>query len=139
MRLLFLPHKIMMTTNYKISYFSFNFDRNSPILFLRARCYSRAMYTQNVQECSYDFQKYVKNEDYHPLLKQWILPIRKPPLYIITPTWPRPVQIPELTRLGYVLKVSIADFPTDKLTRKLCRFSTYCFICPNILIFSKTN
>ena len=42
---------------------------------------------------------------YHPLLKEWILPIRKPPLYIITPTWPRPVQIPELTRLGYVLKV----------------------------------
>ncbi len=28
-----------------------------------------------------------------------------PPLYIITPTWPRPVQIPELTRLGYTLKV----------------------------------
>ena len=31
----------------------------------------------------------------------------KPTIYIITPTWPRPVQIAELTRLGYVLKVSI--------------------------------
>ena len=30
----------------------------------------------------------------------------KPTIYIITPTWPRPVQIAELTRLGYVLKVS---------------------------------
>ena len=29
-----------------------------------------------------------------------------PPLYLITPTWPRPVQIAELTRLGYLLKVS---------------------------------
>lgn len=29
---------------------------------------------------------------------------QKPPLYIITPTWPRPVQLPELTRLGYALK-----------------------------------
>lgn len=27
-----------------------------------------------------------------------------PPLYLITPTWPRPVQIAELTRLGYLLK-----------------------------------
>ena len=29
----------------------------------------------------------------------------KPPLYIITPTYPRPVQIAELTRLAYVLQV----------------------------------
>lgn len=28
-----------------------------------------------------------------------------PPLYLITPTWPRPVQMAELTRLGYLLKV----------------------------------
>lgn len=27
-----------------------------------------------------------------------------PPLYIITPTYRRPEQIPELTRLGYTLK-----------------------------------
>ena len=36
----------------------------------------------------------------------------KPPIYIITPTWPRPVQIAELTRLGYVLKVS--NYQIDK-------------------------
>ena len=29
----------------------------------------------------------------------------KPPLYIITPTYPRPVQIAELTRLAYLLQV----------------------------------
>ena len=46
-------------------------------------------------------QKY----DYPELLK-WIPGIKKPPLYIITPTWPRPVQLAELTRLGYVLKVN---------------------------------
>ena len=34
----------------------------------------------------------------------------KPTIYIITPTWPRPVQIAELTRLGYVLKVSYSCY-----------------------------
>lgn len=29
----------------------------------------------------------------------------KTPLYIITPTYPRPVQIAELTRLAYVLQM----------------------------------
>ena len=29
----------------------------------------------------------------------------KPPLYIITPTYPRPVQLAELTRLAYLLQV----------------------------------
>ena len=40
----------------------------------------------------------------------------KPTIYIITPTWPRPVQIAELTRLGYVLKVS--DFQILLKVRK---------------------
>ena len=30
---------------------------------------------------------------------------KKPPIYVITPTYPRPVQLAELTRLAYVLQV----------------------------------
>ena len=57
-----------------------------------------------------NIKKYVNSENY-PRLKQLISSVgfattqKKPPLYIITPTWARPVQISELTRLGYTLKV----------------------------------
>lgn len=52
-----------------------------------------------------------------------------PPIYIITPTWPRPVQIAELTRLGYVLKVN--------KTRKIYEIAhaTSCFQNVNNLIW----
>lgn len=53
-----------------------------------------------------------------------------PPLYIITPTYRRPEQIPELTRLGYTLKhmpnlywlvIEDAIVPTPQVTRQLQR------------------
>lgn len=53
-----------------------------------------------------------------------------PPLYIITPTHPRPEQIPEITRLGYTLKhvpnlywlvIEDADEPAAIVTRQLTR------------------
>ena len=34
-----------------------------------------------------------------------------PQIYIITPTYPKAVQLAELTRLGYVLQVSLIKFP----------------------------
>ena len=33
MVIIFLPYKIMITTNYKISYFSFNYDRKYTLIF----------------------------------------------------------------------------------------------------------
>lgn len=39
-----------------------------------------------------------------------VQPLELPPMYIITPTFPRPVQIAELTRLGYVFKVRTTLF-----------------------------
>ena len=55
----------------------------------------------------------------------------KPTIYIITPTWPRPVQIAELTRLGYVLKVSyfLSLFLLDSTSQLF--FSNSHFNCSN--------
>lgn len=53
-----------------------------------------------------------------------------PPLYIITPTYRRPEQIAEITRLGYTLKhvpnlfwlvIEDATVPTALVTRQLKR------------------
>ena len=55
-------------------------------------------------------KKYVNSENYSRLKLLFSSSVgfakkSPPPLYIITPTWARPVQISELTRLGYALKV----------------------------------
>ena len=55
-------------------------------------------------------KKYVNSENYSRLKLLFSSSVGfakqpPPPLYIITPTWARPVQISELTRLGYTLKV----------------------------------
>ena len=40
--IIFLPYKIMIKTNYKISYFSFNFDRKSTLFVSNAPYYVTA-------------------------------------------------------------------------------------------------
>lgn len=56
--------------------------------------------------------------------------ILPPPLYIITPTYKRPEQVAEITRLGHTLKhipnifwlvIEDATVPTSQLTRQLRR------------------
>ena len=59
----------------------------------------------------------------------------KPTIYIITPTWPRPVQIAELTRLGYVLKVSYFFFVPVCLYISIIFFQFALLSLKSLLVF----
>ena len=66
--------------------------------------YRNAQRTQKIQGSIWHAFQSLYSADLHRNIHQ--NGYEKPPIYLITPTWPRPVQIAELTRLGYVLKVS---------------------------------